>query len=148
MGPPAASSSTDVPGEPGHTVAKPRQGAIVTPRPHPARADGRGVTEAFGHPKRLTAVVSEIHDPTPPDTTATTPWEARDPRRTPWASVTACPDGPLLVRGDVEILLGSGQPADRRRRTVALCRCGASGIKPFCDGSHKAIGFRTDDEPA
>ena len=69
-------------------------------------------------------------------------------RGTPWASVTACPDGPLLVRGDVEILLGSGQPADRRRSTVALCRCGASGIKPFCDGSHKAIGFRTDDEPS
>jgi CDGSH-type Zn-finger protein len=69
------------------------------------------------------------------------------PDRTPWASVTACPDGPLLVRGDVEILLASGEPAPRRRRTVALCRCGASGIKPFCDGSHKAIGFRTDDEP-
>ena len=69
-------------------------------------------------------------------------------RRTPWASVTACPDGPLLVRGDVEILLGSGRPADRRRSTVALCRCGASGIKPFCDGSHKVVGFRTDDEPS
>jgi CDGSH-type Zn-finger protein len=64
-----------------------------------------------------------------------------------WASVTACPHGPLLVRGDVEVLLASGEPAPRRRRTVALCRCGASGIKPYCDGSHKAIGFRTDDEP-
>ena len=61
--------------------------------------------------------------------------------------MTACPHGPLLVRGDVEILLGSGAPAARRRRTVALCRCGASAIKPFCDGSHKAVGFRTDDEP-
>jgi CDGSH-type Zn-finger protein len=65
-----------------------------------------------------------------------------------WASVTACPHGPLLVRGDVEVLLASGEPAPRRRRTVALCRCGASGIKPYCDGSHKAIGFRTDDEPS
>ncbi|MCU1432879.1 MAG: zinc finger, CDGSH-type domain protein [Actinotalea sp.] len=64
-----------------------------------------------------------------------------------WASVTACPNGPLLVRGDVEILLASGEPAPRRRATVALCRCGASGIKPYCDGSHKAIDFRTDDEP-
>ena len=76
-----------------------------------------------------------------------------DPRRTerertsPWASITACPDGPLLVRGDVEVLLASGEPAPRRRSTVALCRCGASGIKPYCDGSHKAIGFRTEDEP-
>lgn len=64
-----------------------------------------------------------------------------------WASITACPDGPLLVRGDVEILLASGEPAPRRRRTVALCRCGASGIKPYCDGSHKVVGFTTDDEP-
>ena len=51
------------------------------------------------------------------------------------------------MRGDVEILLASGEPAPRRRATVALCRCGASGIKPYCDGSHKAVGFRTDDEP-
>lgn len=64
-----------------------------------------------------------------------------------WASVTACPNGPLLVRGDVEILLADGRPAPRRRATVALCRCGASGIKPYCDGSHKVIDFRTDDEP-
>lgn len=68
--------------------------------------------------------------------------------RSGWASVTACPHGPLLVRGDVEILLADGTPAPRRRSTVALCRCGASGIKPYCDGSHKVIGFRTDDEPA
>ncbi|WNB86893.1 CDGSH iron-sulfur domain-containing protein [Cellulomonas sp. ATA003] len=79
-------------------------------------------------------------DPRPPS-------EPGRAARQPWASVTACPHGPLLVRGDVEILLGDGAPADRRRRTVALCRCGASAIKPFCDGSHKAIGFRTDDEP-
>lgn len=65
----------------------------------------------------------------------------------PPATVTACPDGPLLVRGDVEILQADGTPAPRHRRTVALCRCGASGIKPWCDGTHKVIGFTTDDEP-
>ena len=64
-----------------------------------------------------------------------------------WGSITACPDGPLLVRGDVDILLADGSAAPRRRRTVALCRCGASGIKPYCDGSHKVIGFTTEDEP-
>jgi len=57
------------------------------------------------------------------------------------ARITACPDGPLLVRGDVEILDADGNPAPRRRSTVALCRCGVSAIKPFCDGSHKAVGF-------
>ncbi len=81
-------------------------------------------------------------DPAAPPRTRRDTWP-----RTPWASVTACPDGPLLVRGDVEILLASGEPAPRRRSTVALCRCGASGIKPYCDGSHKVVGFRTDDEP-
>ncbi|WP_374109456.1 CDGSH iron-sulfur domain-containing protein [Actinotalea sp. K2] len=75
------------------------------------------------------------------------PTSAPTPPATPWASITACPDGPLLVRGEVEILLATGEPAPRRRSTVALCRCGASGIKPYCDGSHKVIGFRTDDEP-
>lgn len=72
---------------------------------------------------------------------------AQAPETGAWASITACPNGPLLVRGDVEILLASGEPAPRRRRTVALCRCGASGIKPYCDGSHKVVGFTTDDEP-
>ena len=93
----------------------------------------------------LTAAVT-IHDlrPGAPDADDA---PLRDHEREPWASVTACPHGPLLVRGDVEILLASGEPAPRRRATVALCRCGASGIKPYCDGSHKVIGFRTDDEP-
>ncbi|GAB3268332.1 CDGSH iron-sulfur domain-containing protein [Arthrobacter pigmenti] len=58
--------------------------------------------------------------------------------------ITAYPNGPLLVRGDVEILEASGEPVPQRRRTMALCRCGASTIKPFCDGSHKLIGFRTE----
>jgi CDGSH-type Zn-finger protein len=82
-----------------------------------------------------------------PDRHATPDRHAGTDRHAPWASITACPDGPLLVRGDVEIRLASGEPAPQRRATVALCRCGASGIKPFCDGSHKAVGFRTDDEP-
>jgi len=64
--------------------------------------------------------------------------------RTP-ATVTPYPDGPLLVRGDVEILSVDAKPIQTNRRTVALCRCGLSSIKPFCDGTHKAAGFRTDD---
>jgi CDGSH-type Zn-finger protein len=65
---------------------------------------------------------------------------------TPAVILAPCPDGPILVRGDVEIRDTAGRVVPRRRATVALCRCGASGIKPFCDGSHKAVGFRTDDE--
>ncbi|WP_404290967.1 CDGSH iron-sulfur domain-containing protein [Glutamicibacter arilaitensis] len=56
-------------------------------------------------------------------------------------SIVVCPRGPLLVRGDFEILDAEGQPVPRTRGTVALCRCGASAIKPYCDGSHKLNGF-------
>ena len=58
------------------------------------------------------------------------------------ASITVCPDGPLLVRGGYELLDGDDRPIDPGRATVALCRCGASSIKPFCDGSHKRARFR------
>ncbi len=58
--------------------------------------------------------------------------------------IILCPDGPLLVRGDFEIVTTAGEQLPRRRNTVALCRCGASAIKPFCDGTHKLIGFRTE----
>ncbi|WP_336708396.1 CDGSH iron-sulfur domain-containing protein [Oerskovia sp. USHLN155] len=60
-------------------------------------------------------------------------------------SITLCPDGPLLVRGRPTILDGDGNQVDARRGTVALCRCGASAIKPFCDGTHKVNGFRSGD---
>lgn len=58
------------------------------------------------------------------------------------ATITVCPDGPLLVRGGYELLDGDDRPIDPGRATVALCRCGASSIKPFCDGSHKRARFR------
>ena len=57
--------------------------------------------------------------------------------------MTPYEDGPLLLRGDFAIRTPDGEPIDARRGTVALCRCGKSAIKPFCDGTHKAIRFRT-----
>lgn len=51
-------------------------------------------------------------------------------------------DGPLLVRGDFELVTPDGRPIDAGRKTVALCRCGKSAVKPFCDGTHKVIGFK------
>lgn len=60
------------------------------------------------------------------------------------ASIEAYVDGPLLVRGDVDILDKNGHSVERTRATVALCRCGVSAIKPFCDGTHKAVHFKTD----
>jgi len=60
------------------------------------------------------------------------------------ATITAYPDGPLLVRGSYRIIDASGNEVELTRRTVALCRCGRSGQKPWCDGTHKAAGFKDD----
>jgi CDGSH-type Zn-finger protein len=51
-------------------------------------------------------------------------------------------DGPLLVRGAFELRTPDGELIEPGRGTVALCRCGKSAIKPFCDGTHKAVRFR------
>lgn len=52
-------------------------------------------------------------------------------------------DGPLVLSGNVEMIAGSGRVAWRGTKT-ALCRCGASNNKPFCDGSHRGAGFASD----
>ena len=62
-------------------------------------------------------------------------------------TVTLCEDGPLLVRGAFTLITQDGAVVDPGRATVALCRCGRSSSKPFCDGSHKPAGFRCASEP-
>lgn len=51
--------------------------------------------------------------------------------------ITVCEGGPLLVRGPAALVDGEGADLRGERGTVALCRCGRSGIAPFCDGTHK-----------
>jgi len=63
------------------------------------------------------------------------------------ASITPCEDGPLLVRGNFTLTTQDGEIIDPGRRTVALCRCGRSAIKPFCDGTHKVVGFQAPSAP-
>lgn len=58
------------------------------------------------------------------------------------ASIRVKDDGPLYVRGRIEVVDGEGNVVATDTR-MALCRCGASKNKPFCDNSHKEIGFRT-----
>jgi CDGSH-type Zn-finger protein len=64
------------------------------------------------------------------------------------AKISPYPDGPYLVRGEFEVTDHDGRVIETRRSTIALCRCGASRTKPFCDGTHKAIGFKAAGEPA
>jgi CDGSH-type Zn-finger protein len=59
----------------------------------------------------------------------------------PTATVTPYRDGPLILRGAYEITDVDGTVIDPGRSTVALCRCGRSAVKPFCDGSHRVTGF-------
>ncbi len=55
--------------------------------------------------------------------------------------VEVAKDGPLMVTGSLSIKLPDGNEVERQKLT-AFCRCGASGNKPFCDGSHKKIDFK------
>ena len=53
------------------------------------------------------------------------------------------PNGPLKIVGNLEIVSGTGRTVNRVRQAF-FCRCGQSGNKPYCDGSHKTAGFVAD----
>ena len=57
--------------------------------------------------------------------------------------IKGAPNGPLLLSGNVTIRAASGREAWQGTK-CALCRCGASKNKPFCDGSHVRIGFSSE----
>ena len=58
-------------------------------------------------------------------------------------AITPLTDGPLQIRGNLEIVSGTGRMV-ARVQSAKLCRCGGSANKPFCDGTHQKIGFRSD----
>lgn len=55
-------------------------------------------------------------------------------------AIKATANGPLMIKGSAELVSADGQVRYQGNR-MALCRCGASSNKPFCDGSHAKIGF-------
>jgi 3-phenylpropionate/trans-cinnamate dioxygenase ferredoxin subunit len=66
-------------------------------------------------------------------------------------------NGPYLIEGDdVTVVDWNGNPYQPARLPMALCRCGASTSKPFCDGAHSRAGFQaaeaavsgSEDKPA
>lgn len=59
------------------------------------------------------------------------------------ASITLAADGPLVVRGQIELVDHAGEVVCRDTR-ITLCRCGQSANKPHCDNSHQRVGFRSD----
>jgi CDGSH-type Zn-finger protein len=55
-------------------------------------------------------------------------------------TIQVLPKGPYLIAGRVTLLDGSGNRIEAGEK-IALCRCGASTNKPFCDGTHSKVGF-------
>ena len=116
----------------------------MSPAPVEAAADDRfgNVVPSLPHP------CGDARDGAPSERdllTAAMP----DPSESPIAplpTVTASPDGPLLVTGVVRVTAADGTVL-REAERVALCRCGASKTKPFCDGSHRAIGWTSAEAP-
>jgi len=57
------------------------------------------------------------------------------------------PNGPFVVEGTFSLTDSEGNafPLNPDKPTIALCRCGASKNRPFCDGAHKGCGFESDE---
>ena len=54
-------------------------------------------------------------------------------------------NGPCRIDGEIELQNDAGDPIETRPgKATFLCRCGGSENKPFCDGTHKRIGFEAD----
>lgn len=58
-------------------------------------------------------------------------------------NISQAQNGPLMLDGNMEIIAGTGRTLLRTQQT-ALCRCGASKSKPYCDGSHFKVNFTTE----
>ena len=58
------------------------------------------------------------------------------------------PNGPFLVEGPFTLTDSDGNEFDipKEKSAIALCRCGASANRPFCDGAHKQSGFESDEK--
>lgn len=58
-------------------------------------------------------------------------------------------NGPYLVEGAAKVVDAAGAEfrpgAQKDAKNIALCRCGQSGSRPFCDGTHKSCGFRGEE---
>ena len=62
----------------------------------------------------------------------------------PDVEIEVLTNGPLLITGPIIMKDAAGGDIPVSKETIALCRCGHSAIKPFCDGGHKKHGFQAD----
>ena len=59
-------------------------------------------------------------------------------------TITVLSNGPYLIKGPIALVDSAGAAFLVERESVALCRCGSSSTKPFCDGTHARISFQAD----
>jgi CDGSH-type Zn-finger protein len=69
------------------------------------------------------------------------PEQGREP---PLVEIKARENGPYRVEGPIRVIDADGNEYDLSERgsVIALCRCGGSTTKPFCDGTHSKVGFQ------
>lgn len=60
----------------------------------------------------------------------------------PNVTIQTLKNGPLIVKGEIQLQDATGRTIPVKEPTVALCRCGHSANKPFCDGAHQKSGFQ------
>ncbi len=72
----------------------------------------------------------------PPDTV-----QQASAAQTTVTNITCLPNGPLMINGEIVVTKSDGTE-EIKTGPVALCRCGASNNKPYCDGSHNTAGFK------
>ncbi|MEM6256300.1 MAG: CDGSH iron-sulfur domain-containing protein [Cyanobacteria bacterium P01_D01_bin.156] len=58
--------------------------------------------------------------------------------------ISVLDNGPVIVKGDFSLNDGAQKPYPKQEQ-IALCRCGASANKPFCDGAHAKAGFKAEE---
>lgn len=55
--------------------------------------------------------------------------------------ITIVENGPIILKTDAQVPVRVGAKSESKRGPIALCRCGQSSTKPFCDGAHREAGF-------
>ncbi|WP_432487947.1 FAD-dependent oxidoreductase [Kineococcus sp. SYSU DK018] len=127
---------------PARTPAQPRSGPSTSAPPsrpaHPSRPDS---------PRPEEIPMNTAEEPTASGATAlppaaAAPASAGEATEVPTVQAKVIQNGPLQIKGPFQLVDHDGNAYDiAKRRSVLLCRCGASTNKPFCDGTHSRIGF-------
>lgn len=106
---------------------------------HPDGAEGQRIVDQVGRcPSGALSIATQESAGT---AVAATAGDGYMSSAAPSTSVEVTPNGPLIVKGTIEVKHADGR-VELKEERCALCRCGASGNKPYCDGSHRKSGFQ------